>query len=122
MPNLLQTSAAWLAGQLKTHGGRSVAVVRGGLEVATLTGTVSQQVHDIVDDEGLLTQVTSFDWTFTAEDFGELTLRAGDQLVETLNGVTATYEALPLGDKPAVEPLDTSGVMLLVHTRRVGNA
>ena len=64
------------------------------------------------------------DWTFTAADLviagSPIKPRSGDRIKEKLNGEPIEFEVLPIGKLPCSEWLDTSGVLLLVHTKKVG--
>lgn len=124
MSNLLQNGAVWLAGQLKDHAGRSVVLSRKGATSSDpIIGTVAAVQYEVVDETGIVTLIKSFDWTFTAADVMlagvQVEPRPGDRLAETLNGAAVQYEVMDLGKKPAVEWLDSSGIMLLVHTKKV---
>jgi hypothetical protein len=63
------------------------------------------------------------DWTFTASEMlinGVLvTPQQGDRIHETLNGVTVVYEGMPVGTRKPCEFLDTSGILLTVHSKKV---
>ena len=50
MPNLLQTGAAWLADQLKTHASTEVIYQRGADQVA-VSATIGKTEFEIDDDE-----------------------------------------------------------------------
>ena len=125
MTNLLQDGATWLGGQLKDSAGRSVSIVQGSLRVSGLTASVYQHEYPVLNREGFLTQVRAYDWTFTAADIvsgsSVVALRKGAVITETLNGVEHKYEAMEVGDMPAVEDKDTSGILLTVHTRRISD-
>jgi hypothetical protein len=119
MPNLLEDGAAWLAGQLADHAGRSVTFLRGVTESEPVVGTAVQQDYELLV-EGMVTVFTLWDWTFATANL-PWTLRAGDRLKATLLGSEAQFEVLPIGKRPCSELLDTSGLMTLVHTKRVAN-
>ncbi len=123
MPNLMQTGAAWLGDKLKSSAGRTVVIKQGGLTTLELTATLSQRMHEIFDDQGLPQSVASFDWIFTTADIvvsgSPVALRSGAQLIETINGVTTRYEAMDIGPKQAFEAVDTSGILSVLHTKRM---
>lgn len=120
MPNILQTGATWLGEQLQAHAGRTVSVKQGAKRaVEGLTATVASHDYEVVDANGFLTTVPAYDWTFVAADLGDLNIRTGDVITETLAGVEVKYEAMPIGKKPSVENLDSSGILLTVHTKKV---
>ena len=126
MTNLLQSSAAFLIDTLNSTSvaGRTVRYERGGETlVAELAGVCAMIEYEVIDTDGVMTSLTSFDWTFEASDMevnGAIVEPArGDRIIETINSTEVSYEPLPLGTKPASESLDTSGVILLVHTKKV---
>lgn len=119
MPNLLAEGAAWLAGQLADHAGQSVKILRGATESGPVTGTPVQQDYELVVD-GMVTVVTLWDWTFTTASL-PWTMRAGDRLKTMLLDSDVQYEVVPIAKRPCTELLDTSGVMTLVHTKRIAN-
>ena len=124
MSNLLQDGATWLAEQLQTHAGRDVVLRRQGQVSTELTGTVVLHEYDVVDDQtGVVFTVLSYDWVFTASEY-----RLGgvavaplpyDRLEETLAGSSIAFEVMGLGKKPCWEWFDSSGIMLLVHSKKV---
>lgn len=126
MSNLLQDGATWLAGQLKDHAGRSVVLRRQGQALTTtLTGTVVAQEYEVLDEEtGVVVTLLSYDWVFTASDYKlagvQATALPYDRFEETLNGAAVVFEVMPIGKKPCWEWFDTSGIMILVHSKKVG--
>lgn len=124
MSNLLQDGAIWLAGQLQDHAGRDVVLRRQGQAPIDLTGTVAMQQYDVVDEEtGIVLTVLSYDWVFTASEYkvGGVQVQPlpYDRLEEELAGSSIAFEIMGLGKKPCWEWLDTSGIMLLVHSKKV---
>lgn len=126
MPNnLLQNAAAWLGSKLQTAGGRLITYQRAGTSSGTISGVCSKVEYDVLDqNEGVITTVAFDDWMFTASELKisgtVITPRIGDQISETLNGNTITYEVLPIDKRPCFEFADSSGILLTVHTKRVG--
>jgi hypothetical protein len=122
MTNILQDGAAWLGSQLKAHAGVSVTYTR-GTDSASITATATMQQYDVVDAEGFSTSVVSRDYLVHAADLvlaGSLIVpRAGDQIAETIAGVACTFEVMPLGEKREFDPLDSDGLLLLIHTKKV---
>lgn len=119
MPNLLQTSAAWLGQQLQSHAGQVVTLRQGAMELSEISATLSQHQHEILDASGFLTKVTLFDWTFVAADLAGLKLRSGALVIDESGN---EYEAMPLDKIPAVERGDSSGILLILHTKLVTEA
>ena len=124
MTNLLQDAAVWLGDRLKESAGRQVTYARGAGEGEPITGTVVQHQHEVVENDGSITLILAYDWTFTASDLvvagSPIKPRSGDRIKETLNGEAIEFEVLPIGKMPCSEWLDTSGILLLVHTKKVG--
>ena len=124
MSNLLQDAAVWLGDRLKESAGRQVIYARGAQSSDPITGTVVQQQYEVIENDGSVTLVMAYDWTFTAADLAiggsPIKPRSGDRIAETLNGDAIEFEVLPIGKLPCSEWLDTSGILLLVHTKKVG--
>src|SRR3990172_7717189 len=119
MPNMLQTGAAWLGGQLKAHAGRTLSVQQGSTELQNLTATVALHDHEVIDSEGFATSVSSYDWLFVVADLpAGFEFRPGAVVTETLDGRKQKYEAMPLGGGPCFEPADASSVLLMLHTKK----
>jgi hypothetical protein len=117
-----------LAASLQTLAGETGLYSRDptGLPNVQITGTPVINEYDVIDDETMLpTKVLSYDWIFSAADLvlpgivGLITPRPGDRWKPTINGQQETYEVMPLSKRPCYERHDTSGVLLLVHTKKV---
>lgn len=123
MTTLLQRGVTAFSSRIKTAAGRSVTITRQSNSTATITGACASNAYSEVGEDGLQTSVTYDDWTFTAADIviSSTTVepRDGDVITETINGDTVKWEVLPLQNKPCTEWLDTTGTLLLVHTRRI---
>lgn len=128
MPNLLERGATWIGAKLKSEGvaGRTVRYVRRGRSIANLQCSVAMQDYEVLQEDGSLTLVKSFDYTITAALLvleGEtIEPREGDLIVETIAGAERTFEVVTIGNKPCFEWQDTAGILLLVHTQRIANA
>ena len=131
MATLMQRGAGILATKFQGTSasrptGRSVTFKRGPLSTSGIVGWGAMQDYAISGDDGMPTAVTSFDWTFKASEVviaGSTVLpRAGDRIVESLNGVDTTYETMPIETRPCVEWLDSDGILLLVHTKKIASA
>ena len=116
----MQTAATWLGTKLKTPAGRTVTIRQGTASPKDITASsASDREHDVVDTNGMLTKVITFTWTFVAADLGNLTLRSGAEIVETIGGITSKYEVMSPGKgKDAVEYDDTKQ-LLYAHTKQV---
>jgi len=91
-------------------------------------GIVVERDYEVIDDEGIVTLVKSFDWIFRTEELARLLPpkprdrfrpdsyglpeREGQDLQEC-------YEAMTIGKKPCYEPHDAHGVMVVVHMQRI---
>jgi hypothetical protein len=126
MPNLMQRGAAVHARLAKVAAGRTVTYRRGTNVSTPIIGWQDKHDYTELDNEGIATTVEIDDWTFTATDLivgGEpIEPRRGDLIEETLNGVALEYQVLPLQNAPPFKKLDTSGIVLLVHTKLVKRA
>jgi hypothetical protein len=117
MPNLMQSGAAWLGARLKDAAGSVVSVKQfDAVVIAEITATRSAVPYQVTNDEGFSQEVLMHDWAVVAEDLGTVTLRDGSRIVD---GDGVEYEVLPVGQRLAVEPMDTSGILLMVHTKKV---
>lgn len=117
MPNLMQSGAAWLGERLKDAAGSVVSVKQfDAVVLADVTATRSAVPYEVANDEGFLQEVLIHDWAIVAADLGGVVLRDGMRIADS-DGVE--YEVLPVGKRPAVEPMDTSGILLMVHTKKV---
>jgi hypothetical protein len=113
-----------MAQSLQRLAGIEGVYARGEDESEPITGVPVQHEYEVIDDEsGLPTKVLSYDWTFVAAelliDGNPIVPRKGDRWKPTIEGTEETYEVLPIGKRPCFERADTSGVLILVHTKRV---
>lgn len=117
----MQSAAAWLGAELKTHAGRVVSVRQGATTHTGLTGWCGMHEHEVEDPGGFYTKAKSYDWEYVASDLPDgFRFRAGDEVIETVDGVVRRYEVLPLSAaEPEQEEMDSAGVLLKVHTKRV---
>lgn len=119
--NNLQRIAALVGETGKAQAGRTVSIKLKSLLVEGIIATVEQKEYEVISVEQFVTSVVSYDWTFVKADLDAagIVLRSGAILTETLSGTERKYEAMELGSKEAVEDLDTSGVLVLLHTKRI---
>jgi len=103
--------------------GSAVVVHRGGL-TASVTAIAEEEDNEVHDDQGMLTIVRSRNYVIAASEYrfgGQVVEpRSSDRFVETVNGESRTYEAMPIGSLPAFQDSDGDGVRWLVRTKRVG--
>lgn len=118
----MQDAVDWFADQLQDVAGREIVYIRGSTETAPFVASVASTSYEVADDMGVLTSFAAFDWTIRAANIVLNNVlrepRLGDYIRETLNGVEVRYEVLPIGSMPCFSWLDTSGALLLVHTKR----
>lgn len=114
MPNLMQRGAAFLGEKLKSAAGRSVTLTQGATTLA-ITSWHARHEYEVVDEQGLPEKVASYDWSIVEEDLDGLVLRPG----ATITDGSAVYEAMAIGTRQCVERLDSSGVLLTLHTRQI---
>lgn len=121
MSNLMQRGAAKLGTVLQASAGRTVSIIQGGVTLTGITGMVAEKEYEVLDNSGFLAKVISFDWSLVASEVDDINFRPGTRIVETINGKTFTYEGMSVGKRPVEEWLDTSGVLLTIHTKRIPN-
>ena len=121
--NLIQRGATWLGDRMQQLGGRSVRIKRGALQSLPITAWQDRKTYDAEGDDGLETSYTLDIWTFHADELiingKTIELRPGDFLTETLNGVDIEYQVMPTPNEPGQAWFDTSGLLVLVYTKRV---
>lgn len=92
---------------------------------AAIRGTLVTRDYEILDDDGVLTQLKSADWLFqTADLVGIMPPQPGDEWVVTdfQSGEPATYHAMLLGKRPCFEAHDSTEILTVVHMKKVANA
>lgn len=123
MPTLIERGVTFLGDKMQSAAGRTVTVRRGIYTSANITAWHHTKQYQEVGEDGLITSISMEDWTFVASELivngTVIEPRPGDTIMETLNGQQIHYEVLPTETKRATEWLDTSGHLLLVHTKRV---
>ena len=122
MPTVMESAASWLGGQLKTLAGKPVFVDYGEVRISTtvsggeLKGWCARHQYDVMDSEGFATSLMSYDWQFIMTDLPEDIWKFAN--VTVISG-TEKFEAMPLGNRPWHERLDTSGKLITIHTKQV---
>lgn len=123
MTNPMQDAIAWAADMFMDVGGVSVTYQR-GLGSVAITATPSMHRYEVVDAEGIGITALSRDYLIRAADLviggTAIVPRSGDRVTETIRGVSTTFEVMALGDLKEFEPLDTNGLILKVHTKKIG--
>lgn len=120
----MQNAADWLGSRLQDAAGRTLSYERGNTEIESMTGVANQVTYEIIDsDMSVGSTVLSTDWTFKAAELviggNEIEPRPGDIITEVLRGNAVAYEVVGIGTRPCFEFLDSSGILLLVHSKRI---
>ena len=124
MSTAIARAAVGMAHSLNRLAGIEGTYARGRCGSEPIRGVPVQHEYEVIDEaSGLPTRVISYDWRFVAAELrlgNELvTPRTGDCWTTTIGGCEETYEVMPLGKRPCFERADASGVLLLIHTKRV---
>lgn len=106
----------WLADQLKSHASRSVTYVRGATSL-TLQATVGRSQSWGVGAAGGVVASEVRDYLVAAADLTVGEPRAGDRIVDAVDG--ATFEVLPTESGRVFEWLGPRHLVLRVHTKQV---
>jgi len=127
MQDLIAEGLAKLASLFKVYHSGEVTYVRPGTPDLTCTLRVSagQELLKSTDRQGgIKMQRVDRSYWFTAEDLvlngSVVTPQAGDQIQEVRGSVTRVFEVMAYGDEGPWR-YDSSGVMIRVHTKDVGN-
>lgn len=116
--------AAQLARVLRLCG-RQVTVTyrRAGIS-AQVPATPAVGRIDLMTAEQLGLRTRNRDWLIEQADLvldgQETTPAVGDLIEHKAAGKLVTWRVSPLGDQPCFDPIDESGVLLRVHSQRVG--
>ena len=116
MPNLFQRSATWLGDKTKATAGREVTYKRRDT-TWTLTAVPTVVAREVIDSDGIKTNVRFVEWSIVAADLA-IAPRRGDRLIETLNGELIEWVVGPVDGLAECEWLDSSGLLLCVRTTR----
>lgn len=123
MTNPMQDAIAWAAEKFIDFGGVTITYQR-GINSVSLTATPSMHRYEMADSEGFGITALSRDYLVRAADLviggTEIVPRAGDRVTETISGVSTTFEVMALGELKESEPLDTNGLILKIHTKKIG--
>jgi hypothetical protein len=122
MADLLQTGAAWLAGQLKAHASQAVTYRRGGFDVS-LQATLGRTAFQQTDEHGQITTFHSHDFLVSAADlviYSKQSLpEPGDQVLQTVGSEVLTFEVLPMPDGEHYRFCDPFRQQLRIHTKQI---
>lgn len=104
--------------------GDTVEVRRGGMSTTGVVAIAEDVNNEFIDDR-TLTQaiIRSRDYVVTATNYkigGQVVdPKPGDQIIETINGVATTFEAMPIGKLPAVEREFEDGKRWRIRTKEI---
>lgn len=115
MPTLRERGMTWHASKKKTGAGVS-ATIRRRSDTLTVTGWVSMLDYEVIND-GILTLVRYYDWSFLASDLADLMPQRGDEITATIQGVERLFTVQPIPTGKDVEHKDGHGIELIVHTK-----
>lgn len=119
MQNLFEAAVSHLAPTLKGNIGRSVSYRRANGTPVTLTATPTRHLYEVLQGDGALTQIESWDWIITAADLAAIgDPIPGDEIAETINDVATVYEVFEIGIKPCFEWSDTAGILWVIHSTK----
>ncbi len=123
MTNILQDGVTWIGARLKAHAGVTISYSR-GIGSVSITATAAMHQYEVVDQDGLPTQFLSRDYLVQAADLvidaTTIAPRIGDRISETIGSVVNVFEVMPIPGKKECEPEDPDGVLLRIHTKKVG--
>lgn len=126
MVNLLASGAAWQAGKFRTNESVTVTLRRAGSDDAEIVATpaASGVPQEYADSRSL--RFETRDWLIKTSDYalGGVAVKPqdGDQIIETVNYVTRTYELRPNGGGACARPMDGQRAMWRCHSKLVAKA
>jgi len=112
--DLLSSGAAWLAGQLKTAAGSTVAYSRNG-ESVDVVATIGRSEFEAANQSGVVERWESRDFLITTADLPFGLPQRGDEIVESRNGELVTYEVASPRGVPEWHYGDAFGSLVRVH-------
>lgn len=118
MADLLQTGAAWLHAKMAATAAHPVTYRRGG-QAVTVQATVGKTPFRIVED-GVSMRVDTRDFLIDAAAIALFGLPdRADQIDETTEGVTVTYEVFAPGGEPEWRWSGPDRTRFRIHTQRI---
>lgn len=123
MPNMLTDGVAWFSSQLKSATGIPCVYVVGDERIDVIT--TPTKARAMVDgEEAVIVDADALDFLVQTEDIalaaGITEPAAGHRIKIQRGGVEETFEVRP--PAPGIkcfEPVDTCGVLLRVHAKRI---
>jgi hypothetical protein len=121
MTDLLDTGAAWLAAQQKSHAARDVTYSRAAQSVV-VKATKGQSRFEVTDTNGSQTTITGTDFIVRRAD-----LHFGGTEVEPVTGDRITdsgllYEVMSIPGEPVSRETDQYRYQHRIHTKLIGAA
>ncbi len=118
--NMLETGAAWLALQLKTHAGKAIEYRRGE-QKAALVATLGKSAFMVERTGGLFERIESRDYLIAPADLdfglGPVLPAKGDVVAELIGAGVYLYEVFSPGNEPPYKFCDPGRNFLRVHTK-----
>jgi hypothetical protein len=122
VPDLLETSSAWLEDKREQFMSRSVIYQRGN-QTVQVPATIGRTVFALDDGAGGVLRTESRDYLIRTAHLvlsGVPTLpRRGDQVHEMVGTVVYVYEVMAPGDEPHFRFSDPYRKTLRVHTKQI---
>lgn len=121
MSDLMASGAAWLADQLSASASRSVAYYRGN-NFGAISATIGSSQFQSQNASGVIETWESRDYIVKAGSLPFGDPRRHDRIVETLNGVSVTYEVSSPAGVPLWRWADAFRSSIRVHTIAVAES
>lgn len=103
--------------------GASIDYIRGENTLSALDAIPSEERYEVADEEGVVQEIHSRDYLLTIDDLviggAAIEPRAGDRIVETVNGQTLTFEVFPVDRERCFRYRDHGRQSIRIHTKRV---
>jgi len=96
---LLDRGTAWLSGQLKQAAGATATYVRGSRR-STVTVVRKPRTERGVNVDGITETTREHSIIVAVDGFPYSAPQAGNLIEETIDGVTVTWEAVPVANEP----------------------
>jgi hypothetical protein len=120
----METGMERLRDRLMARNSKTVTIIRGALSTTGVPTMLGSQLLKVTSAEGEPQTIrTDKDFLIAKGDYEIGTVAVeplrGDRIVETIDGVEATYELLPYGDEPIYRWADEYRKVYRIHTKRV---
>lgn len=119
MADLLGKGAAFLHAKLIANASRPVLYRRGAQE-ATVQATIGRTLFRFDQDGGVTIRVETRDYLVAPGDLGALfPPQSGDQVDETVDGITTTFEVTGPGGEPEWRWSGPDRQRMRIHSKRI---